>query len=211
MTDDHTPDVPAAKGDRYHHGNLRESLLAAAEAELAEKGVEGLSLRGIAKRAGVSHAAPAHHFGDVNGLLTAMAALGFQRFVALLDARQVRAGSDPDARMQAAGLGYIEFALGQPALFQLIFTSQRPDFSDPALSEAANAAFDQLVRSVGAANGTAPYVQEAGMIDVMATWAIVHGLAGLLNTGRLKPLMAIPEAEREAVLAEIISRAWRDR
>lgn len=206
MSESH--DRPAPPGNRYHHGNLREELLAAAEAELTEKGVEGLSLRGIAKRAGVSHAAPAHHFGDVNGLLTALAAAGFQRFVAHLDERQTRAGSDPKRRMQAAGLGYIDFALNQPALFQLIFTSQRPDFSDPALSQAANAAFDQLVRSVGAARGSDPLTEQAGMIDVMATWAIVHGLAGLLNTGRLKPLLAIPEAKREAVLAEIISRAW---
>jgi AcrR family transcriptional regulator len=208
MAEEQKLEAVPRKGDRYHHGNLREELLAAAEVELTEKGIEGLSLRGIAKRAGVSHAAPAHHFGDVGGLLTALAAVGFQRFVAFLDERQVGAGSDPGLRMQAAGLGYIDFALAYPALFQLIFSSRRPDFADPALSQAANAAFDQLVRSVGEAKGNDPYAEEAGMVDVMATWATVHGLAGLLNTGRLKPLLSLPESKRQAVLAEIISRAW---
>ena len=60
---------------KYHHGDLRAALLAAAEAELAERGVEAFSLRQVAKRAGVSHAAPAHHFGDAQGLLTALAAV----------------------------------------------------------------------------------------------------------------------------------------
>ncbi|MEO0497745.1 MAG: helix-turn-helix domain-containing protein, partial [Pseudomonadota bacterium] len=63
----------------YHHGDLREALLTAAEVELTDRGIEGLSLRGVAKRAGVSHAAPAHHFGDKAGLLTALTTIGFQR------------------------------------------------------------------------------------------------------------------------------------
>ena len=66
----------------YHHGDLAAALLAAAEAELAEKGVEAFSLRSVAKRAGVSHAAPAHHFGDATGVLTALATEGFRRFLA---------------------------------------------------------------------------------------------------------------------------------
>ncbi len=107
----------------YHHGDLRAALLAAGEAELTEKGVEGFSLRAVAKRAGVSHAAPAHHFGDVGGLLTALAAEGFRRFQATLDAREAGIG-DPRERAVAAGLGYMEFAMARPALFRLVFAGR---------------------------------------------------------------------------------------
>src|SRR5262252_290185 len=66
----------SSRAQPYHHGNLRAALLEAAEAELEAQGIEAFSLRGVAKRAGVSHAAPAHHFGDANGLLTGLAAEG---------------------------------------------------------------------------------------------------------------------------------------
>jgi AcrR family transcriptional regulator len=74
--------------DSYHHGDLRAALLAAGEAVLTETGVEGFSLRLVAKRVGVSHSAPAHHFGDAQGLLTALAAEGFRRFLLAMQARQ---------------------------------------------------------------------------------------------------------------------------
>ncbi len=108
----------AARG-AYHHGDLRAVLLEAGEAELAERGIEGFSLRGVAKRAGVSHAAPAHHFHDANGLLTALAAEGFRRFVDKQKARQqVAARPIALSQLVAAGMGYIDFAMAHPALFR---------------------------------------------------------------------------------------------
>lgn len=181
----------------YHHGDLRAALLAAAEAELADKGIEAFSLRAVAKRAGVSHAAPAHHFGDVTGLLTALASEGFRSFVNWLDAEADKADG-PAARIEAACLGYIGFAAARPALFRLIFSSRRPDFTDPALLAAADAAYGQLVNLVAAANGT-----EA---DVLAIWALVHGAADLLSGGRLKGLDEAPVAIREAVLRQMVAR-----
>jgi AcrR family transcriptional regulator len=188
MTDDPRP---------YHHGDLRAALLAAAEAELADKGIEAFSLRAVAKRAGVSHAAPAHHFGDVTGLLTALAAEGFRTFVAWLDAEADKAHG-PVARIEAACMGYISFAAARPALFRLIFSSRRPDFTDPALLAAADSAYGQLVNLVAAADGT-----EA---DVLAIWALVHGAADLLSGGRLKGLDEAPAAIREAVLRQMVAR-----
>lgn len=205
------PDGTEEAGRRYHHGDLRRSLLEAAEAELAENGVEGFTLRGCAKRAGVSHAAPAHHFGDVNGLLTALAGVGFRRFLTAQQARQDRAGADPKDRHAAAGLAYVEFALAYPELFRLMFSSRRADFSDAELGEAAGAAFDNLAGNVARINGTDPRADEAGMRDVMASWAMVHGLATLLLDRHLKPLTAMPPAEREAVMSEIIRRAFDGR
>ncbi len=184
----------------YHHGDLRAALLAAAEAELAERGIEGFSLRAVAKRAGVSHAAPAHHFGDTPGLLTALAAEGFRRFLATQHAREALAPPDARSQIVAAGLGYIDFARARPALFRLMFGSRRPDFGQHDLTAAARAAYEHLETQTAAAGGQS--VQ-----DVAAAWAVAHGLADLMAAGRLKPMQDLPEAERDAAFAAIIARA----
>jgi len=191
----------------YHHGDLRSALLAAAELELEEKGTEAFSLRGVAKRAGVSHAAPSHHFEDVGGLLTALTAIGYERFVARMEMREKKAGDDPQARLVAAGLGYIDFAAANPALFRLMFGSKRPDFQDPALAEASGKAFTHLVQAVAGKTRTDPHKDETAMRDVMAAWAIAHGVADLLIAGRLKFLQRLPQTKREAMIAQIIDQA----
>jgi AcrR family transcriptional regulator len=191
----------------YHHGDLRAALLAAAEAELTARGVEQFSLRGVAKRAGVSHAAPAHHFGDANGLLTALAAEGFTRFVATQRAHEAAAPPGQPDRLVAAGLGYIAFATAHPALFRLMFASQRPDFAAPALQEAARAAYQHLLDHIAELTGVPdPRESPAALTDATAAWAIVHGLADLLQTGRAGFLLSLPDAERTPVLAAIIRR-----
>jgi AcrR family transcriptional regulator len=184
----------------YHHGDLRSALLAAAEAELAARGIEAFSLRAVAKRAGVSHAAPAHHFGDVNGLLTALAAEGFRQFLAAQSAREARAPTDARSQLIAAGLGYIDFAIQRPALFRLLWGSKRPDFADTHLSAAATAAYKHLIDQVWAAGGTT-------VADESAVWAIAHGLADLLAAGRMRSIGSMTQAERDAAITAIISRA----
>jgi AcrR family transcriptional regulator len=184
----------------YHHGDLRLALLVAAEAELAEKGVEGFSLRQVAKKAGVSHAAPAHHFGDAKGLLTALAAEGYARFLAAQAAREEQAAPDASSQLMAAGLGYVDFALTRPALFRLLFGSDRPDYADPSLAQAADAAFLHLEQQIHACGGD--------QSDLTAVWALTHGLADLLAAGRLKPLQGLPPAARDAALVSLISRAF---
>ncbi len=206
MNRDTKPRARADDGHRYHHGALRDALLRAAEGELAEKGIEGFSLRGVAKRAGVSHAAPAHHFKDTGALLTTLAAEGFRRFVAAQTRRQETAEQDGLSQLVAAGLGYVEFATANPALFRLMFSSRRPDHDDPALAAAARAAFGQLVADVARLRGADPWADSSVMLDVMAAWAMVHGLGDLLNAGRLKHLQAMDKAKREAAVAEIIGR-----
>jgi AcrR family transcriptional regulator len=194
----------------YHHGDLRKALLVAAEAELSEKGVEGFTLRGCAKRAGVSHAAPAHHFRDADALLTALATEGFERFLATIVAHRPKDGS-PRGELGGAGLGYIAFAQEHPALFRLMFSSSRPDFSDPQLQKAARAAFDDLVDNVGRIREDDPRESEAGMADVAAAWAIVHGLADLLLSRRMAFLRSLPPEQREPILSAIISRSFPPR
>lgn len=192
----------------YHHGDLRRALLAAAEAELTEKGPEGFTLRGCAKRAGVSHAAPAHHFGDAAGLLSALAAEGFERFLATTEARVAQVpGDDAKARMVALGLGYVEFAEANPALFRLMFSSEKPDFSDERLQKVASAAFEQLVSGAAGLAGPDPLASRRGRRQVAAMWAIVHGLSHLLLSRQMRFLADQDPTEREADLAAIISAA----
>ncbi|TKT77523.1 TetR/AcrR family transcriptional regulator [Aquamicrobium sp. LC103] len=194
----------------YHHGDLRATLLRAAEEELDERGIEGFTLRGCAKRAGVSHAAPTHHFGDANGLLTALAAVGFERFLEVQTRVQAEAGADARARHTAAGLGYIRFALENPELFRLMFSSRRADFSDAALQKTAMQSFDALLGSIAALRGVNPREDQPAMLDVLASWALAHGLSDLLLSGRMLTLADMPGETRERTLAEIFTRSLRD-
>jgi len=207
-------DQPPPKERRYHHGDLRAALMDAGEAELARHGIEGFSLRNVARRAGVSHAAPAHHFRDAKGLLTALATRGFQRFVARQRDFQRQAAPAPRAQMQACGVGYVAFALENPAVFRLMFGSDRTDFDDPNLKSAAEAAFLALVDGVAqvtaAGNQTSPAaspLQAVGSADVAAAWALAHGLADLMVAGRLPWLSALPTEERNRAIASILTRS----
>ncbi|MCX7287960.1 MAG: TetR/AcrR family transcriptional regulator [Rhodobacterales bacterium] len=186
----------------YHHGDLRVALLQAAEAELAERGMEGFSLRSVAKRAGVSHAAPAHHFGDVQGLLTALATEGFHRFLAAMQAREATA-VEPRDRAVAAGIGYLDFALDRPTLFRLIFSSKKPDFGNADLSEAGNAAFDHLVGLVEPLGG--------GLADIAALWAMAHGVADLAAGQRLRMMEGMDEAARIEMIKGLLRRVLPQR
>lgn len=184
----------------YHHGDLRAALVAASETELTARGIEGFSLRAVAKRAGVSHAAPAHHFGDANGLLTALAAEGYRQLLAAQMRREAEAAAEPGAQLVASGLGYIDFALARPALFRLIFGSARPDHQEPGLQAAGEAAYRHLANLVQAAGGRVVAAESA-------PWAMAHGLADLLVAGRLKTIGAMEPVQREAALRDILTRS----
>ncbi|MEV5828933.1 TetR/AcrR family transcriptional regulator [Spirillospora sp. NPDC052242] len=159
----------------YHHGNLRRAVLDAAADAIAESGPAGWSLRELARRAGVSHAAPAHHFGDKTGVLTAVAAEGYTRFADALEA----AGDD----LHDIGLAYVRFAVDHPAHFAVMFRPQlyRPD--DPELAAArvrADAVLTWGVRGVAPDGG-----RDADGTAALAAWSIVHGFADLWLSGAL--------------------------
>jgi len=199
--------MPKSK-DSYHHGDLRAALLKAGEAVLAETGVEGFALRAVAKRVGVSHSAPAHHFGDARGLLDALATEGFRRFLAAMEVRQA-AETSGEARQQllASGLGYLDFAISSPALFRLMFSTDKPTPKASDLAAAAKASFMHLADGVARLRGVSPYQAPAAMTDVMAIWSMVHGFAELYISGRLGPLDGKPVPDRDALLREILERA----
>lgn len=199
---------PAAAVARraYHHGNLRSALTEAAEAELAARGIEAFSLRGVAKRAGVSHGAPAHHFADVTELLTALAVLGFERLAAAQSRRIASAGTEPRSRLVACGLGYIDFAARHQELFRLMFMSGRIDHDNPELQAAGRASYEQLTECVRSATGRRGRQTLAGLADVTAAWALAHGLANLLLDSKMKLPPALTGARRERFLAAVLGK-----
>lgn len=194
----------------YHHGNLKDALLDAAQKELSENGLERCSLRAVAKRAGVSHGAPAHHFQNATGLLTALATRGYRDFIQAQDRRELLASDDPKERLAASGLGYLDFATANPALFQLMFSSSRPDKSDLHLAKAADAAFEKLVAHIAKITGANPHEDSGAMSLVMAAWGVVHGLADLLiadRLGRAEFLATYNQEQRDAYFADVILKS----
>ena len=114
----------ADKKRPYHHGALRGALLEAAEQVLLREGVEGLTLRAVAREAGVSHAAPKNHFDNLEGLLSDLAAIGFERFRTMMLAEATN-GDEPRDAFNATGRGYVAFAKQTPAAFSA-HVPQRP-------------------------------------------------------------------------------------
>ena len=153
----------------------REALLAAARAELLEHGRAGISLRAVARRAGVSHALPKYHFQDRAGMLTAIATEGFEALdIALSQITE----QDPQRRLAALGAAYINFGLANPALFELMFQPDQLHAADPELIEAQTNAIGVLIAAVSRV--TPLEVSSSGApILALISWALVHGLVVL--------------------------------
>lgn len=178
--------MPARKRPRtYHHGDLREALVAAAIALLEEKGLAGFTLRQCARRAGVSHAAPAHHFATADDLLAEIAARGFERFVAALGAAADAADGSPKARLEAMGHAYVVFALANPGVYGLMFRTGAGTLASPHLKVAASAAWQQLCDGVAAVLGKKR--EDEVTPKASAVWALVHGMATLMLDCKLPP------------------------
>jgi AcrR family transcriptional regulator len=202
----------ARKPDReqpYHHGDLHEALLKAAKRVAERDGLQGLTLRAVAREAGVSHAAPAHHFGDVTGLLSELAAIGFKKFSAALGAAAAAANS-PEAAAAGRANAYVAFARENPCLFQLMFRAERLDHSRPALQEASTAAFANLARLVGARRHETvvpDHLTLAQAADIARMWSMVHGFAMLYLDGRLREILdgLPPGTTEETLLAAMLT------
>lgn len=193
----------AAPRDAYHHGALREALIEAAEAVLAERGPEGFSLREVARRSGVSPAAPAHHFGDAAGLLAAVATHAFDGLAAALEAGDRRGGGGAVACLREQGVGYVGFALRYPGRFGLMFRCGLQKTA--ALERSGQAAFMVLENGVrrlygaGAAAALTPAQSHA----LLSIWSVVHGFAHLALAGQFDSMA--PAAGRDALLRETLA------
>lgn len=163
----------------YHHGALRAEVIAAAVAEVEAVGAAGVSMREIARRAGVSHAAPVHHFGDKTGLFTAIATEGFRLTTEAIAPVAVGRYGFLDG-----GAAYVMFALTHPGYFEVMYRPGLYRTDDPALVEAREAAFAVLDGS------GADLAEHWGIEDVqglvLAGWSLGHGLATLYLTGNLE-------------------------
>jgi AcrR family transcriptional regulator len=168
----------APSGRSYHHGNLRAALLAAAAEELQVVGPAELSLRELARRAGVSHAAPAHHFGDKRGLFTALAADGFRRLY-----QRTNEALDAEGALLESGRRYIEFALDHPSHFAVMFDPSLLDADDLDYQRERDLAFEVLYEAIRRATHVRDEQQLAA--QTLAAWFSVHGIATLWLSGNL--------------------------
>lgn len=163
----------------------REALIETARAHLDEHGLEGLTLRGIARQAGVSHGAPLRHFPSLASLCSAVAALGFRGLYDEVAARADAAGADPRERLRAGCQAYVAYALANPGPFSLMFRPDRCDTADPELAAAGQAAFAQLLFNVAAAQAAGWRAEDHTAELAGVVWATVHGLASLSVQGSL--------------------------
>jgi AcrR family transcriptional regulator len=173
--------------DRYHHGDLRSALIAAARDLLDEGGAGAVSLREAARRAGVSQTAPYRHFADKEALLAAVAAEGFVD----LGAAMAAAAASGGPVLEGIGAAYVRFAVRQPARFRLMFGQGAAVIArHPDLLAAAKAAEERLTGAVSGRPG----------VDATAirAWALVHGLASLIIDGML------PGQDPEALIATVL-------
>lgn len=171
----------------YHHGDLRNALLEAASAVLESDGADALSLRGLARTLGVSHAAPAHHFATRDALLAELAADGY---AALADVLQAAIdAARPEDRAAASGRAYVRFGLANPERYRLMFTGKlfRAEPPERLIAE-ADRAYIALLR---ATHGTMPATDRdsyrMGAPELRA-WALAHGMVMLRLDGQIDGL-----------------------
>jgi AcrR family transcriptional regulator len=187
--------VPLTRSGRYHHGDLRNAMLDAVGEVLRIDGLGALSVRRAARRLGVSHAAPTHHFRNRTVLLSAFAAQGFERLLAAIRARTRGARSGP-AMLEAVGRAYIEFALREPERFSVMFRSELLDEKDPELRRASDAAYGSLTEAMGRCVAERWIRPEDAARTGLAAWSMVHGYATLWLGGRPPVRSGRAEARR---------------
>ena len=200
----------------YHHGHLRSALLDAALQVLTEKGLAGLTLRGVARRTGVSEAAPYHHFASKAALVEALVVETLQQLAqALQEAAQATVGTPLD-RLVAVGVAYVRFALEHRAGFQILYRPELRQLSHPRtatdgmvrspIERAGMAAYQVLVDAIVACQQAGMVVPGDPLLLALTAWATVHGLAELLLDGvvgeEILPQNVLPDATQ---LAHIVT------
>lgn len=198
-----------AKNPPYHHGDLHDALLAAAERVLEREGLSGLTLRAVAREAGVSHAAPTHHFGDLTGLVSELAAIGFLQFNVAM-AAVCSDGHTLAERASARARAYVAYAQAHPGMYGLMFRTERLDMSRPSLSAAAKASFAGLAGAIGAQRQETISAEALSLDQAAAiarAWSLVHGFTMLLLDGRLSDILRrLPAGTDTATLLDEMLR-----
>ena len=187
----------------HFDGDLRQALIDAAVQALADVGPEDLSLRAVARSIGVSHAAPAHHFGDKAGLLTAVATEGFQRFTEHLGRALAGSPPEPFDSLPRLGRAYAEFAQLHPGHFAVMFRPALTRSDDAAYNQASGRAFDALQRHVELCQRAGWRAEADTRTLTSAAWALAHGMAVLRSQGSLA--RQLPDTSLDGI--EALTRA----
>ena len=191
--------MPRAKGRQpasdsrigYHHGDLRRALIEAALSLVAERRGADLSIREVARRAGVTYAAPYHHFADKSALLAAVACEGFQGLVSRLERAAARKES-LESELQALAEAYIAFAMEQPSHYRVMFLPEvKASVDSEALHVLGERAFELLLERVARARPAA--ATSAHEVVAVTAWAALHGLALLVIDGTLQHMFPKPD------------------
>ena len=183
--------MPTKNQRPYHHGDLRRSLIQAGSKLIEEKGLAGLSLREVARVAGVSHTAPYRHFQDKADLLAAIAQVGFEKLTDEAGSAAQRHYQDPQQQFVAASVQYILFGVRHPRMSHLLFGGVINMRSAPrTLKEASWAAFQLVETIINNGKAAGVFKDRDTMELAVTTWSSIHGLAQLISGGYLARLAA---------------------
>ena len=170
----------------YHHGDLKNALIQAGMEILAEEGLGRLSLRKVAKQAGVSHAAPYSHFKDKQALIAAISTEGFKRLYSQIQAIFEQYQDKPDTLLVETAWAYFQFALNETDCFKLMFSSTLEKEKDyPDFVAASKKTFSQLVEIVKVCQTGGVLEEGAADLAAVRLWSTVHGFISLLLEGQI--------------------------
>lgn len=181
--------VPVPTAAPYHHGNLRAELLEAAVTAIDENGVDSLSLRALARQAGVSHAAPARHFPDRQALLDAVAIHGFEQLKTAIDAAGAK-GSNFDQRFTNVASAYIKFAISHSSLLDLMYRSKHREGAEEILA-AGERTFEAPLALIAEAQAAGEIIEGDPEFLASVAFSSIHGLASLAGSGMIDQNLAV--------------------
>jgi len=186
---------------KYHHGDLKNALIKAGIEILSKEGIEGLSLRKVAQRAGVSHSAPYSHFPDKQSLIAAISTEGFKRLYNDLDAAVSFHQGDPRRQLQEGAWAYVQFAMNNTDTFKIMFSGVlETEKQYPAFVEIAHKTFDRVVEVVRACQDAGILRATPTAIMAVSIWGQIHGIVSLMLEGQISHTVLDRFTIREIVL-----------
>ena len=196
-----------ADKNKYHHGDLRSALLDTAMTVISELGPQGLTIREVARRVGVSHAAPYRHFADKNELILAAVEQGFELMRATMDKEKAAAEPDPVSQFAASGMAYVNFALEHPAYYRVMFSGDLLSTTgDITLQHTSRDALQEMVSNIIECQQLGLIRQGDPVTQALALWSTIHGFVSLINDRRIDHVIEKPhsvQSIRDAVLTTL--------
>ena len=188
----------------YHHGDLKNALIKAGVEILAKEGIEGLSLRKVAQRAGVSHSAPYSHFPDKQSLIAAISTEGFNQLYAELDAVILAYPKNPKKQLQQGALTYVQFALNNTDIFKIMFSGVLEKEKEyPAFVDISQKTFRRVVEVVKACQKAGVLQSGSSELMAIAVWGQVHGIISLALEGQISHTVLDQQALQDIILFSI--------